>query len=211
MFDGPRATETLDQDVERLCALYDRLLADNADPLDEAAAAELAALAQIFDLDAARPHAEVWQDVRAVITRQSPRDADDTAAPMAGEPLTLMLVEDDPDMAADLTEALVAAGHDVVGPFHNAAAAEVAAGLHAIDLALLDINLSGETTGVELARSLKSRWGLRSVFLSGDVTAAARSADVAEALITKPYTAREVLAVATRVAGRDAERNSPAS
>lgn len=211
MFDGSQAAdEPFRDDVERLCALYDRLLARPDDRLSETEAAELAALAKVFDLDADRPPAQVWRDVRAVVTRQSPPPSASASAPDPG-PLTFLLVEDDPDMAADLTEALVAAGHAVVGPFHDAAAAEAAAGLHAVDLALLDINLSGERTGVDLARALKSRWGVRSVLLSGDVTAAARNADVAEALISKPYTVREVLEAAARIAARDAARNPTAS
>ena len=90
------------------------------------------------------------------------------------EALTLLVVEDDPDAAASLTELLTEAGHNVVGPFHSAAAAEAAAALHSIDAALLDINLSGEMTGVELARVLTDRWAVRVIFISGDVAAAAR-------------------------------------
>ena len=114
--------------------------------------------------------------------------------------LTLLVVEDDPEMAQDLTALLVEAGHDVVGPFHSAEAAEVAAGLHAIDVALLDINLSGPVDGGTLGRSLRSRWGLKVIFLSGDVTAAASHADIAEAMIIKPYRGADVLGALKRVA-----------
>ena len=106
----------------------------------------------------------------------------------------VMVVEDDPDMAADLTALLIEAGHDVVGPFHSAEMAEAAGGLHAIDVALLDINLSGSMDGGALARSLVARWGLKVVFLSGDVTAAAGHADVAKAMVIKPYRGADVLA-----------------
>ncbi len=202
MFDRPPASETANADaheaVERLCALYDRLLEQVGDGgLSDAASAELRAMAGIYDLDLQRTDAEIWADLRAVLVRQTPRPR--TAATTAPEPLTLLLVEDDPETAADLTFALVEAGHSVVGPFQNAEAAEAAAALHLVDLALLDINLSGETTGIDLARALKDRWGLPSLFLTGDIGAAARHADLAEALVLKPYTSAQVLEAIARV------------
>ena len=89
----------------------------------------------------------------------------------------------------------------MIGPFHSAEAAEAATALHAIDLALLDINLSGEATGVDLARKLKSRWGMPVIFLSGDVTAAAHNAELAAAMVIKPYSGRDVLDAIARLEG----------
>ena len=209
-----------DNGVERLCAAYDALIAGGAE-LSEEAATELTGMAGIYDLDTDRPHAEIWRDLRAVLVRQAPQQpagssepvlgaasteaqGDDAVAPapapVADHPLTLLLVEDDPEMAADLTATLSEAGHSIVGPFHDGAAAEAAAGLHAIDLALLDINLSGDMTGVDLAQTLKSRWDVPVLFLTGDVTTAARHADLAEALVLKPYTGRDVLDAVARAA-----------
>ena len=65
--------------------------------------------------------------------------------------------------------------------------------------ALLDINLSGEATGVDLARSLKARWGTPVIFLSGDVSAAAANAELAAAMVIKPYTGRDVLDALARL------------
>ena len=48
-------------------------------------------------------------------------------------------------------------------------------------------------------RCLKERWGVKSLFLSGDVTAASAHAELAEALILKPYTGREVLNAVQRI------------
>ncbi len=188
-----------DADVARLCALYDGLLTPGGPSISPAAEQELKALAKIFDLDAERPAAELWPYVRAVLVRQAPPETTAPAAPV--EPRTVLLVEDDADAAADLTEALDAAGHRVVGPFHSAEAAEAATALHAIDLALLDINLSGEATGVDLARKLKSRWGMPVIFLSGDVTAAAQNAELAAAMVIKPYSGRDVLDAIARLEG----------
>ncbi|TAJ55614.1 response regulator [Brevundimonas sp.] len=199
MFDGTLTTRLDDgADLARLRALYDGLLDHPPTGVSVEARADLAAMARIFDLDADRPPAEVWRDLRAVLTRQADPDIGDEVAPVS-RPLTLMVVEDDPEMAADLTELLTNAGHGVVGPFSDAAAAMTAAGLHAIDLALLDINLAGdpqdqsEGGGVALARTLKQSWGVPAIFLSGDVAAAARHARLATALVLKPYSGRDVL------------------
>jgi CheY-like chemotaxis protein len=204
MFDRPpsnTANADAHEAVERLCALYDRLLEQVGDGgLSEAASTELRAMAGIYDLDTDRPDAAVWRDLRAVLVRQAPVAG--SVSTEVVEPLTLLLVEDDPETAADLTLALVEAGHSVVGPFQHAQAAEAAAALHLVDLALLDINLSGETSGIELARTLKGRWGLPVLFLTGDIGAAARHADLAEALVLKPYTGRQVLEAITRVTTR---------
>ena len=200
MFDRPPPSHPdaaeVAESVDRLCRLYDSRLAETGGDLSPEDARELKAMAAIYDLDTDRPSTEVWRDLRAVVTRQAPLDA---KAPVEVEALTLLVVEDDPDAAASLTELLTEAGHNVVGPFHSAAAAEAAAALHSIDAALLDINLSGEMTGVELARVLTDRWAVRVIFISGDVAAAAKNADMAEALVLKPYNGAQILEAVARL------------
>lgn len=185
--------------VERLCRLYDDRLAQTGGDLSPEDARELNAMAAIYDLDTDRPSKEVWRDLRAVVTRQTPRPSEDAVIGVDAEPLTIMVVEDDADAAADLTELLSEAGHRVVGPFHSAAAAQAAAALHAVDAALLDINLSDEMTGVDLAKTLADRWDVKVIFISGDVTAAARNAELAEALVLKPYTGSQILEAVARL------------
>ncbi len=201
MFDRPPPAQSdaaeVAESVDRLCRLYDSRLAETGGDLSSEDARELKAMAAIYDLDTDRPSTEVWRDLRAVVTRQAPLDA---TAPAEIEALTLLVVEDDPDAAASLTELLTEAGHNVVGPFHSAAAADAAAALHSIDAALLDINLSGEMTGVELARVLTDRWAVRVIFISGDVAAAAKNADMAEALVLKPYNGAQILEAVARLA-----------
>ena len=201
MFDGNAgSTAGADANVARLCALYDGLLEQPDAMVSTEAETELKALAKIFDLDAERPAVELWPAVRAVLVRQAPAETPDAAPEVA--PLTVLLVEDDAEAAVALTEALDAAGHRVVGPFHSAEAAEAATALHPLDVALLDINLSGEATGVDLARSLKARWGVPVIFLSGDVSAAAANAELAAAMVIKPYTGRDVLDALARLEPR---------
>jgi len=185
-------------DINKLCVRFDELVAQNTN-LPDAAIIELRALANIFDLDTGGDPAQLWPILRAVLVSQIPASANASESPVHSGPLTVLLVEDDADAAADLTETLDAAGHRVIGPFHSAEAAEAATALHHIDLALLDINLSGEGTGIDLAKSLKSRWGTPVIFISGDVTTAAHNADLAAAMVIKPYSSRDVLAAIARL------------
>lgn len=198
-------TEHLPDDVRRLCAAYDRLLADPKATLDGEARAQLRGLAAIYDLDTDRQPAAVWRDLRAVLVRQSPGrtiGADEERTLPTAPPITVLVVEDDPLIATDLIETLAEAGHGVVGPFQSADAAAASAGLQPFDLALIDINLAGGGSGVELARTLKDAWGKPVMFLSGDVTTAARHAELAAALIIKPFRGAEVLEAIDRAVAR---------
>lgn len=198
------ARAAIDPSVVRLCDIYDGLL--EAEGMGSAApAADLSALAQIYDIPIDRSAGQVWADVRAFLTRQPIRSEDTLDEPSSSPAendarLTILVVEDDPDMAEALVAALTDAGHSVIGPFHSAEAAEVSATHQPIDLALLDINLSGAGTGADLAQTLQSRWGITSIFLSGDVTSAARHARSAQAILVKPYRARDVLEAVARAA-----------
>lgn len=193
MFDTMNGDQSAN--LTRLCDLYDVLLTAPDTDLVPEAEQELRAMAKIFDLDAEGALSKIWAQLRSVLVKQLPITKDDPQF----EPLTLLLVEDDVLSATDLTEALDDAGHRVVGPFHSAEAAQAAAALHDFDAALLDINLSGEQTGVELAKVLKSRWGTPIIFLSGDVTAAAQNADLADAMVMKPYRGRDIVGALNRI------------
>ena len=54
--------------------------------------------------------------------------------------------------------------------------------------------------GVELARALTDRWAVRVIFISGDVADAAKNADMAEALVLKPYNGAQILEAVARLA-----------
>ena len=153
-------------------------------------------MARIYDLDDGATPAGVWRALRPVLTRQTPAAFSDFG------PLTILLAEDDPEIAADLTESLGAAGHTVIGPFSTAEAAGAYAALVSVDVALLDINLEGPATGVALAGDLDRRFGVRTIFISGDVSAAAKHAGEAAAVVTKPFTAGDVLRALGRISRR---------
>lgn len=196
--DGAERRLTQDS-VARLRARYDGLLETPAATVEAAHLDELRALARVYDLEiaATADPAELWRGVRAVVSRLA---TDEEADPAERVPLTVLVVEDDPDVAAGLIETLTEAGHGAVGPFRNAEAALAAAATHALDAALVDINLDGAATGLDLARELKSRWGVASVFLSGDVTQAARHAELAVGMVFKPYVGAEVVRMLDKAA-----------
>ena len=71
------------------------------------------------------------------------------------------------------------------------------------DVVVLDVNMPGES-GLELCRALKADVRTRAigvVLLTGEVDAAARNSSGADALVPKPFSPLELLAVADRLAG----------
>lgn len=199
----PSDTAHLPGDLRRLCDRYDGLLS-GATLLEDDACGQLKAMARIYDLDTERSPRAVWKDLRAVLIRQSPSGAAEADRLPPAPALTVMVVEDDPVVAADLVETLIGAGHGVAGPFSDAETALASAGLLRIDLALVDINLADKRSGVDLAGALKAAWDVPVMFLSGDVTAAARHAELAAALVIKPFRGTEVLRAIDRAVARGA-------
>ncbi len=129
------------------------------------------------------------------------RDAQGTEAPSA-RPMqdgqTILLVEDDDLIRTNTAETLQDAGFVVV---HAVTAEEAMTALQTaqIDVLVTDINLPGES-GVELAvRARQLRPTLSVVFATGDGGLAAEAADMDAALLTKPYTAGQLI---TAIRGR---------
>jgi two-component system, response regulator PdtaR len=106
----------------------------------------------------------------------------------------ILIVEDEVLIAWMLADCLEGAGHEVLGPAGTMADAlalcEAAA---APGLAVLDINLRDGSNGVDLARALFARWGVRSIFASGQVEEARRARGAALGCIRKPYAPQTVL------------------
>ena len=107
--------------------------------------------------------------------------------------MRILIVEDEALVALELTENLERAGHEVVGPAATMTEALALCEEVPPELALLDINLRDGSNGVDIARALFARWGVLSIFASGQTMEARRAKDIAFGYIRKPYEAVTVL------------------
>lgn len=101
--------------------------------------------------------------------------------------MRILLVEDDPILALIAASMLEDEGHEIIGPAYGDEQALALAESHSADIALVDINLAGHDEGVALARSLRERYGIASMFVSGQIEAARNNTDAALGLLRKPY------------------------
>ena len=97
--------------------------------------------------------------------------------------IKVLLVEDDWIIAKEISYNLQDMGMEVVGCIDNAEEALLQMRALAPDLVILDIDLSGEMTGIDLATALKSLGNIPFIFL----TALADSQTVEKAKLAEPY------------------------
>jgi CheY-like chemotaxis protein len=77
------------------------------------------------------------------------------------------LVEDEFIVAFELKKTLERMGWSVCGIVNSGEDALALAERHRPDLVLMDVNLKGEMDGIEAARRIRQRLGIRTAFLSG--------------------------------------------
>lgn len=82
-------------------------------------------------------------------------------------PGTVLVVEDETLVAMFLSDLLVDLGQTVIGPVATAQAALDAAADSRPDTAIVDVNLGGQGSGIELAAELQRAYGTKIIFLSG--------------------------------------------
>ena len=97
--------------------------------------------------------------------------------------IKVILVEDDWIIAKEISYNLQDMGFEVAGCFDNAEEAQRQVKILLPDLVILDIDLSGEMTGIELAAQLKKNVNIPFIFL----TALADSQTVEKAKLAEPY------------------------
>jgi DNA-binding response OmpR family regulator len=109
---------------------------------------------------------------------------------------TILIVDDEPDVREVLEEYFATHGYAAMGA-EDAGAAKAIVAKHAIDLALLDINMPGED-GLTLLRHLRERYAkIAIVMLTSAGTVVDRIVGLemgADDYIPKPFDPREVLA-----------------
>ncbi len=107
--------------------------------------------------------------------------------------MLILIVEDEALIAMTLADGLEGGGHRVMGPASTMAEALALCEAAPPEFAVLDVNLRDGSSGVDVARALFERWGVLSIFASGQMTDARKASDVALGYIRKPYEARTVL------------------
>ena len=130
------------------------------------------------------------------------------------ESTTILIVEDDPIIAADLQDRLTESGYAVLGP--------VAAGEEALpffqqanppDLVLMDIQLEGEWDGIETTRRIREQHGVPVIFLtsnSDDKTFREARRAGPQAFLSKPFRGRDLrhaIELAIQQAARHSDRS----
>jgi signal transduction histidine kinase len=95
----------------------------------------------------------------------------------------ILVVEDEPIVAADLKIRLEMIGCKVVGTASSGEKALTLAGQFLPDLVLMDIRLEGEMDGIEAAKRIRQQWHLAVVYL----TAYADDTTVDRAKVTEPF------------------------
>jgi len=122
--------------------------------------------------------------------------------------LRVLVVEDEWLVADYIVDLLEEAGHEVVA---TAATGEGALGhleQAGIDVALLDIKLKGNLSGIDVARAARAR-GIPHAFITGSGDPATRAAAEATGplgFLQKPFSRDKLLAVLDQPAGN---RNAP--
>ena len=119
------------------------------------------------------------------------RDAIPGSEKRTGEPARILIVEDDFLIALQVETALAEAGFHVIGVAVSAEEATELAASHQPDLVVMDVRLSGERDGIDLAIALHRDHAIRCLFATAHADAQARRrAEPADPLgwLQKPYT-----------------------
>jgi DNA-binding NarL/FixJ family response regulator len=106
----------------------------------------------------------------------------------------ILIVEDDLVVASELANVLTEQGLKVQGPVAEGIAALKLAGEDPPAVAIIDLNLAGELNGLTVARHLVEKFGVRVVFVSGQISDAVREGmDLTRYFIAKPFTDEAVV------------------
>lgn len=110
--------------------------------------------------------------------------------------LRILIVEDEFLIAMDLEFQVEEAGHTVVGVAATKAEAIALANAEKPDLALMDLQLAGPSSGIEAAKELRGTLNISSVLLSGSLHKVTE-ADIAEiapiAMLSKPVLPNQII------------------
>jgi DNA-binding response OmpR family regulator len=113
----------------------------------------------------------------------------------------ILIVQDDPMLAAALQSLIEDAGYEVVGIARDTAGADQLATQHRPVLAIVDMMLEIDVDGIATATALKQRHGLEILITTGFPDYVVQREGVDEfacAVVRKPYTDDEILQAVKR-------------
>lgn len=123
---------------------------------------------------------------------------------------TILVIEDDAIIAADVCRCLSCEGYTVVGPAADCVGALSLAAKTEIDLVLIDITLNGALDGITAAREL-CNGRRRIVFVTADLARAATEAlELADGFLSKPFVRKDLLRLVAALGLPAAEARLPA-
>ena len=105
-------------------------------------------------------------------------------------PLKILIVEDDPIIAEDLADHLTILQYEVSGIAHSTKQALQILSTHEVDLAILDIHLGSNDSGIHLASTLNQEYLIPFIFLtaySDDLLLQELRATLPAGFILKPF------------------------
>lgn len=132
------------------------------------------------------------------------KGADDGAHRIASGRERVLIVEDEPWIAMDLERLILDAGYQVAGLAHDADEALHIAEETRPALVLMDIRLAGARDGIDAAHDVYSRFGIRSIFVSGHFDGATRRRAEAvkpHAMLDKPIEPDRLIAAVRKALG----------
>jgi DNA-binding LytR/AlgR family response regulator len=109
--------------------------------------------------------------------------------------IRILIVEDEPIIAADLADRLIEMGFDVVGPCVTGETALELVQQYAPDLILMDIQLEGTMDGVETTKRIQENHAIPVIFLtsnSDEGTFARAKATMPAAFMSKPFRGKDL-------------------
>jgi two-component system, response regulator PdtaR len=122
----------------------------------------------------------------------------------------ILIVQDDPMLAAALQSLIEDAGYQVIGVARDTAGADQLAVQHRPALAIVDMMLEVDVDGIATATALKQKHGLEIMITTGfpdSVVQREGVPDLACAIVRKPYTDDEILQAVKRcLSGAGAQR-----
>lgn len=109
--------------------------------------------------------------------------------------MKILIVEDEVMLALTMEDTLNSSGHQVTGLARNHAMAVQLARTTRPDLALVDLNLANVILGTTVAQHLRQRFGIPSVFVTGNPKDCEHIGPRVGALacLSKPFTPDELL------------------